>query len=138
MDDNTPAPEALDDLLVSQVDSPEGGLTVEQRRDAVRAENAVAAAYWGGFQPRIVVTFLVFAAAWVWVVVAGVTVNEGDCVVLDGDGCVVIARSDSEQVLTDSDRYAAAEEAVVVAIAGGEALSSAYRHKADVVADLRG
>jgi len=73
MGDITPAPEALDDLLVSQVDSPEGGLTVEQRRDAVRAENAVAAAYWGGFQPRIVVTFLVFAAAWVWVVVAGVT-----------------------------------------------------------------
>lgn len=73
MDDNTPEPEALDDLLVSQVDSPEGGLTVEQRRDVVRAENAVAATYWGGFQPRIVVTFLVFAAAWVWVIVAGVT-----------------------------------------------------------------
>ena len=72
------------------------------------------------------------------VVVAGVTVHEGDCIVVDGDGCVVVARDDSEEILTDSGRYAAAEEAVVRAIAGGEALSSAYRHKADVVTHLRG
>lgn len=70
--------------------------------------------------------------------VAGVTVREGDCIVVDGDGCVVVGCDDCEQILTDSDRYAAAEEAVVRAIAGGEALSSAYRHKADVVANLKG
>lgn len=70
--------------------------------------------------------------------VAGVTVHPGDCVVLDPDGCVVVARQDQQQVLTDSVRYAAAEEAVVRAIAAGEALATAYRLKADVVANLRG
>ena len=72
MDATAPDPEALDDLLVEQVDGPAGGLTTEQRRDMVRAENAVAARYWGGFQPRIVLTFLFFSVCWVAVVVAGV------------------------------------------------------------------
>ena len=58
---NVPEPEALDAYLVAD------------RREAVRAENQTAAAYWGGFQPRIVVTFLAFSVVWVAVIVLGTT-----------------------------------------------------------------
>lgn len=71
MESVTPEPEALDDLLVMQAS---GSATdgAAARREAVRAENAVAARYWGGIQWRIVVTFMVFAVCWVAVIVAGV------------------------------------------------------------------
>ena len=45
----------------------------EERRLVLRAESAAAARYWGGFQLRIVLTFAVFAAAWITVIVLGVT-----------------------------------------------------------------
>ena len=71
MDTSTPDPESLDDLLVSQASALAGG-EADARRDAVRAENAVAARYWGGIQWRIIVTFLVFAVCWVGVIVLSV------------------------------------------------------------------
>jgi beta-carotene hydroxylase len=43
----------------------------DDRRRLVRAEREAAARYWGGFQLRIVLTFLVCAAAWTAVVVLG-------------------------------------------------------------------
>ena len=43
----------------------------EAHRLELRAEHAKAAEYWGGFQPRLVLTFLVFAAAWITVIVLG-------------------------------------------------------------------
>jgi len=70
MDTVTPDPEALDELLVTQAET--GTSDAAARRDAVRAENAVAAKYWGGIQWRIVVTFLVFAVCWVGVIVLAV------------------------------------------------------------------
>lgn len=44
----------------------------EDRRAAVRAENQVAGTYWGGVEWRIVLTWLVFLAAWGTVIVLGV------------------------------------------------------------------
>ena len=43
----------------------------EQGRQILRAENAIAAKYWGGIQMRIVLTFLVCGAAWIAVLVLG-------------------------------------------------------------------
>ena len=40
-------------------------------RQTIRAERALAAPYWGGFQPRILITFLVSSAIWIAVVVLG-------------------------------------------------------------------
>lgn len=42
-----------------------------ERNLVLRVERAAAAPYWGGFQTRIVVTFLAFAAAYVAVIVLG-------------------------------------------------------------------
>ncbi|MFZ9565621.1 MAG: hypothetical protein ACO3AT_10630, partial [Ilumatobacteraceae bacterium] len=62
-----PNPELLDDYLLENVGDTQG----EDRRAAVRAENAIAAKYWGGVQWRMVVTFLIFAFAWVAVLSLG-------------------------------------------------------------------
>jgi len=70
--------------------------------------------------------------------VGGTLVRDGDTVVVDADGCVVIGAEMQNQVLADSARYAAAEERVEEALAGGEPLSTAHRYKTDVVALLRG
>ncbi len=69
---DTPQPEALDDYLV---DASVQNLPSQQdpRRDAVRAENVIAAKYWGEFQWRIVVTFASFAVAWVAVLGLGLS-----------------------------------------------------------------
>lgn len=72
MDTTTPDPEALETMLEERA-LDEGSVPSAERREAVRAESMIANKYWGEFQPRIVVTFLVFTAAWVAVVVAGVT-----------------------------------------------------------------
>ncbi len=42
-------------------------------REILRAERAIANRYWGGIETRIIVEFLVSAAAWIIVVVLGVT-----------------------------------------------------------------
>ena len=62
-----PNSELLDDYLLENVGDTQG----EDRRAAVRAENAIAAKYWGGVQWRMVVTFLIFAFAWVAVLSLG-------------------------------------------------------------------
>lgn len=72
MQDSTPEPEFLEDLLINEAAQatalPSSGI----RSDNVRAENLVAAKYWGGIQYRIVVTFLIFAVCWVGVIVLGI------------------------------------------------------------------
>jgi len=72
------------------------------------------------------------------VFVGSAVVREGDTVVVDADGCVVVGAEMQEQVLADSARYADAEARVEDALMGGEPLATAYRYKADVVAVLRG
>jgi beta-carotene hydroxylase len=70
MDVTTPMPEDLETMLEDKAlveDSSSKG----ERRDAVRAEAVIASKYWGGFQSRIVVTFLVCAAGWTAVLIAG-------------------------------------------------------------------
>lgn len=61
MTTDAPAPEDLEAVLASS-----------GRSEHVRAENLVAARFWGGIQYRMIATFLVFAAAWVAVLVLGV------------------------------------------------------------------
>ncbi len=68
-DNTTPDPEALEDILVSEASAPSANSI---RVENVRAENAVAAKYWGGVQYRIIVTFLLFTVCWVGVIVLGV------------------------------------------------------------------
>lgn len=68
----TPSPEDLEDVLLKNADievAEEGRLA---RMEMMRAENLIAAKYWGGFQIRIVATFLGFTACWVSVLVFGV------------------------------------------------------------------
>ncbi|MFZ9541732.1 MAG: hypothetical protein ACO292_11405, partial [Ilumatobacteraceae bacterium] len=62
-----PNPELLDDYLLENVGDTQEG----DRRAMVKAENAIAAKYWGGVQWRMVVTFLFFLCAWVAVLTLG-------------------------------------------------------------------
>ena len=71
------------------------------------------------------------------VTVGGFEVASGDHVVLDDAGCVRIKSSEIDDVLRAATAYEEAEEKVLTALASGERLSSAYRHKADAVARLR-
>ena len=48
-------------------------MTAEERRIALRDERAQAAPYWGSIEPRIIITFLLFSAAWIAVIILGVT-----------------------------------------------------------------
>jgi beta-carotene hydroxylase len=47
-------------------------MTDNDRRLALRDERAKAAPYWGAVEPRIILTFLFFSAAWVAVIVLGI------------------------------------------------------------------
>jgi len=47
-------------------------MTIDDRRLVLREERAQAAPYWGKVEPRIIVTFLFFSAAWIAVIVLGV------------------------------------------------------------------
>jgi beta-carotene hydroxylase len=44
-----------------------------EQREILRAERAIANAYWGGLESRIIVEFVVSAIAWITVLVLGVT-----------------------------------------------------------------
>ena len=58
-----PAPDALDDYLLSA--SVQGEQSGENsRRESLKLENAIATRFWGGFQLRIVLTFVTFALIW--------------------------------------------------------------------------
>jgi beta-carotene hydroxylase len=69
----TPTPEELENVLDRSALAGGTGPGASDRTDAVRAENLIAAKYWGDVQCRIILTFLVFAAGWVAVLVAGYT-----------------------------------------------------------------
>lgn len=79
------SPENLEKLITLQsvdaIDTPSRELRSEQ----VRAENLVAAEYWGGIQYRIILTFLAFGICWVGVIVLGVRgdLPLGLCLVLN-------------------------------------------------------
>lgn len=47
-------------------------MTTDERRLALREERTQAAPHWGKVEPRIIVTFLLFSAAWIGVIVLGV------------------------------------------------------------------
>lgn len=68
-----PNPEDLETILISNADSESMESATVERRDQVRAEGLVAAKYWGGIQYRVIVTFAIFAACWIGVVVLGVS-----------------------------------------------------------------
>ncbi len=70
------------------------------------------------------------------VVVDHVSIDNDDVVVIDESGCVRIPIDVAEPVLEGARRYAAAESLVAAALAEGEPLTSAYRHKKAVVAEL--
>ncbi|MEV6979769.1 RraA family protein [Sphaerisporangium sp. NPDC051017] len=67
--------------------------------------------------------------------IAGVVVDEGTCIVMDGAGVVALPSTD---VFPDSYMYADAEEDVVRALRDGATLAEANRYKEDVVRTLRG
>ena len=69
--------------------------------------------------------------------IAGVTVNPDDHLVADLSGCVRIRAEYLDEVLAAARRYVAGETAVLAALAEGEPLSAAYRHKKSVVDELR-
>ena len=47
-------------------------MTDNERRIALRDERVTAAPYWGAVEPRIILTFLFFSAAWIAVIVLGI------------------------------------------------------------------
>jgi 4-hydroxy-4-methyl-2-oxoglutarate aldolase len=65
--------------------------------------------------------------------IGGATVCFGDPMLVDADGLAVA----TAEVITAAHRYEAAERAVLEALAAGELLDVAYRHKAELVAELR-
>ncbi|GAA5058235.1 4-hydroxy-4-methyl-2-oxoglutarate aldolase [Thermocatellispora tengchongensis] len=67
--------------------------------------------------------------------ISGVTVTDGDSIVMDWNGVVVLPSDDD--VLGDACAYADAEENVVIALRDGSTLAEAYRYKADMVAKIR-
>ena len=82
MSDITPDPEALEDILIDEASATAASSI---RVENVRAENLVAAKYWGGVQYRIIATFLVFTVCWVGVIVLGVngTLPLWQCLILN-------------------------------------------------------
>lgn len=85
MNDTTPEPEALEGLLVEEAVQANASASAGIRSDNVRAENLVAAKYWGGIQYRIVATFLLFTVCWVGIIVLGVngTLPLWQCLILN-------------------------------------------------------
>ena len=77
------------------------------------------------------------AAVGVPVTIGGVQINDGDLVVIDDGGCVCVPAADADSVVADALGYEDAEGEVLRALAAGEPLTSAYRHKSAFVARLR-
>ena len=67
----------------------------------------------------------------------GVTVAAGDAIVADAGGCARVPAAWSSVAMDAARRYADAEERVRAALVAGEPLTSAYRYKSEVVAQLR-
>lgn len=70
---DVPMPEDLESVLDHRAVSEASPDAQRKRGEQVRAENLVAARYWGGIQPRIIVTFMLFTVCWVGVIVIGVS-----------------------------------------------------------------
>ncbi len=71
MSQSTPEPESLEDILISEATNAARSAS-DVRVENVRAENLVAARFWGGVQYRIIATFIVFSVCWIGVIVLGV------------------------------------------------------------------
>lgn len=71
------------------------------------------------------------------VVIGGVTIAQGDTIVVDPTGCVRIPHAAVDAVLAAARTYAAAEARVVRALEAGDPLTSAYAHKKVAVDELR-
>lgn len=66
----------------------------------------------------------------------GVSIESGDAVVLDGEGCVRLPRQMSRQVIDAAARYAAAEDQLLAALQAGARINEAYAIKKAVVEQL--
>jgi len=66
-----PEPEDLENLQILDVDRESVESTRLERRNQVKAEGVIAAKYWGGIQYRMILTFAVFTACWLGVLVLG-------------------------------------------------------------------
>ena len=69
--------------------------------------------------------------------IADVEVGPDDHIVSDASGCVRVRGDQLDDVLAAADRYATGEALVMAALAEGEPLRTAYRHKKTVVDELR-
>ena len=67
-----PKPEELEEVLTDKAVVEAADSDRPSRGEQVRAENLIAAKYWGGIQWRIIVTFLFFSACWGGVLYLGV------------------------------------------------------------------
>ena len=68
---DAPAPEDLEAVLIDKARGEAAEASRSDRNEQVRAENLVAAKYWGDVQYRMIATFVFFAACWTTVVVLG-------------------------------------------------------------------
>ncbi len=68
--------------------------------------------------------------------VDAVAIATDDVIVIDPSGCVRIPADRADDVLVAATRYAAAEVLVADALAAGEPLAAAYRHKRTMLAEL--
>lgn len=68
---DAPAPEDLEEVLIHKAQSEAVAGGRADRSDQVRAENLVAAKYWGDVQYRMIATFVFFAGCWTTVLVLG-------------------------------------------------------------------
>ncbi len=68
--------------------------------------------------------------------VDGVAVQTDDVIVIDPAGCVRVPADLADQVLDAAARYASAEMLVARALASGEPLVDAYRHKRALLAEI--
>lgn len=68
--------------------------------------------------------------------IGGVTVRDGDVVLVDEEGIVALPATTAGAVIADALAYADAEERIVAALRAGTPLRDAYRLKAETVARL--
>ena len=73
MTTDVPAPEALEAVLAETAHAEVADERRRERTEQVRNENLVAATYWSGVQPRIIVAFLFFSVCWGGTVYLGAT-----------------------------------------------------------------
>lgn len=66
-----PSPEDLEDILISVAEHESASSGRPRGNEQAKAEALVAARYWGGIQYRIIVTFAIFTACWLTVLVLG-------------------------------------------------------------------